>query len=140
MKKWLEVLSVLLIGICFPDFIYTQQCINYNRSDYHHWIDADNDCQSTRNEVLKAESVIPVSFKTNSKCKVASGKWIDPYTGRTFNNPGQLDIDHVVPKCQIPWCTVFRAESSSTGCYWYLSDPCGTIPTVAELTEQSGPA
>lgn len=77
--------------------IYCQTCARYKRSDYRHWIDADHDCQSTRNEVLIAESKIPVTFKSRSKCRVKSGKWIDPYTGRTFTNPRQLDIDHVVP-------------------------------------------
>ena len=26
-----------------------------------------------------------------------SGKWLDPYTGQIFTNPGDLDIDHMVP-------------------------------------------
>jgi len=26
-----------------------------------------------------------------------SGKWHDPYTGRVFTGPGDLDIDHMVP-------------------------------------------
>jgi len=88
---------LLLIGFCFASNIFSQHCPRYNRADYRHWIDADNDCQSTRNEVLIAESAVPVQFKTGDGCKVASGKWIDPYTGRTFTNPQQLDVDHVVP-------------------------------------------
>ena len=28
---------------------------------------------------------------------MAFGKWKDPYTGRIFTDPSQLDIDHVIP-------------------------------------------
>jgi hypothetical protein len=28
---------------------------------------------------------------------VIKGQWIDPYTGKTFKEPRQLDVDHVVP-------------------------------------------
>ena len=28
-------------------------------------------------------------------CAVASGEWFDPYTDRTFTDPGDLDVDHV---------------------------------------------
>ena len=72
-------------------------CPKYNRKDYRHWIDEDRDCQNTRNEVLIQESLNPVSFKTSKGCKVSSGRWLGSFTGQTFNNPKQLDIDHLVP-------------------------------------------
>lgn len=61
----------------------------YDRGHYKHWIDADKDCQNTRDEVLIAEAdpSVPLEFKPRSdgkKCKVISGKWNDPYTGKTF--------------------------------------------------------
>lgn len=28
---------------------------------------------------------------------IAAGVWIDPYTSRTIRDPGQIDIDHVIP-------------------------------------------
>jgi len=31
------------------------------------------------------------------KCRVIAGQWHDPYTGRVFTDPGDLDIDHLVP-------------------------------------------
>lgn len=77
--------------------LYAAECTKYNRKDWRHWIDSDRDCQSTRNEVLISESQEPVVFKTGRKCKVQSGRWLDPYTGRIFTNPRRLDIDHVVP-------------------------------------------
>ena len=72
-------------------------CPAYDRRDYPHWIDLDQDCQNTRHEVLVEESTVPVQFKTNKKCRVVAGKWRDSFTGKKFNDPGKLDIDHLVP-------------------------------------------
>ena len=69
----------------------------YDRGDWRHWIDADGDCQDTRQETLIAESSVPVTFKNGDSCRVASGRWTDPYTGEVVDDPGKLDIDHVVP-------------------------------------------
>jgi hypothetical protein len=69
----------------------------YSRSDWRHWVDADKDCQDTRQEVLIAESRVPVTFDAPDQCRVASGEWFDPYTGTVITNPGQLDVDHMVP-------------------------------------------
>ena len=32
-----------------------------------------------------------------SGCVVGSGRWFDPYTGNTYFQPSDIDIDHVVP-------------------------------------------
>lgn len=69
----------------------------YDRSEWKHWIDADHDCQDTRQEVLIRQSSTPVTFKTERHCDVASGQWIGPYSGDTVTDPGALDIDHMVP-------------------------------------------
>lgn len=69
----------------------------YVRDDWKHWTDEDHDCQDTRQEVLIAESEIPVTFKTARNCKVQTGRWTCPYTGEVFTNPGSLDVDHMVP-------------------------------------------
>jgi hypothetical protein len=83
--------------------------IEYNRRDWRHWIDADKDCQDTRQEVLIEESLVPVAFEDDRKCRVASGEWADPYTGIKFTDPGDLDIDHVVS---------LRAAHDSGGYLW----------------------
>lgn len=69
----------------------------YDRDDWPHWSDVDGDCQDTRQEVLIAESEVPVEFRSAERCKVASGRWRCPYTGRVITDPRKLDVDHLVP-------------------------------------------
>ena len=69
----------------------------YNRKDWPHWIDADHDCQNTRQEMLIASSRVPVKFKDSRHCTVVSGEWFGVYTGKTFTQPSDVDIDHIVP-------------------------------------------
>ncbi len=69
----------------------------YRRTDWPHWMDADRDCQDTRQEVLIASSSEAIAFKSEDKCKVKSGRWHDVYTGRVFTDPSDIDIDHLVP-------------------------------------------
>lgn len=67
--------------------------VRYKRRDYlPRWADADGDCQNTRQEVLIAESRVPVTLGPKG-CRVTAGQWHDPYTDRVFTNPRRLDID-----------------------------------------------
>lgn len=84
----------------------------YDRKQWRHWIDADKDCQDTRQEVLVEEATAQVDFTDDKRCRVASGEWEDPYTGRTLTSPSELDIDHVVP---------LRDAHDSGGAYWDAS-------------------
>lgn len=68
----------------------------YARSLYDHWIDDDHDCQNTRHEVLQDESLAPVTFTDVRECSVKTGFWYDPYTGRTYTDASDVDIDHLV--------------------------------------------
>ena len=84
------VLTLLVAGI--PDDLP-----KYDRKDWRHWLDEDRDCQDARQEVLVAESLAQVVFKTADECKVESGSWVGPYTGTAVSDPGELDVDHMVP-------------------------------------------
>jgi hypothetical protein len=70
--------------------------VPYNVSLYPHWMDEDGDCQDTREEVLIAESIIPVVFDADL-CAVVSGLWFDPYVGRLTTDAALMDIVHFVP-------------------------------------------
>ena len=48
-------------------------------------------------EVLISESSIAVTFQSEDRCRVATGLWEGPYTGATVDDPGDLDVDHMVP-------------------------------------------
>ena len=69
----------------------------YDRSDWRHWIDEDGDCQDARQEILIAESLDQVTFETDRQCRVATGRWYGAFTGVYVEDPGDLDIDHLVP-------------------------------------------
>jgi hypothetical protein len=70
----------------------------YDRSAFGHgWDDQDGDCQDSRAEALVATSTTPVRFATNKRCRVVTGRWVSPFTGRVIQNAGDIDIDHVVP-------------------------------------------
>ena len=69
----------------------------YDRGEWRHWTDEDGDCQNARQEVLIDESNAAVEFTSNDQCRVSSGQWQGPYTGEVVTDPGDLDIDHMVP-------------------------------------------
>ena len=71
--------------------------LKYDRKDWGGWVDEDGDCQNIRAEILIRDSLTPVIFKTDRKCKVVSGTWKDPYTGRIYYMASDIDIDHIVP-------------------------------------------
>ena len=50
--------------------------------------------------MLIAESVTPVQMNS-SGCRVVSGEWHDPFTGQTFTNPSDLDIDQFVALAEV---------------------------------------
>lgn len=71
---------------------------SYDRSAFGHgWDDADGDCQNSRAEALIATSSTTVRFATDRKCRVITGRWISPFTGKVIQNSSEIDIDHVVP-------------------------------------------
>ena len=69
----------------------------YHRDAWRHWIDEDGDCLNTRHEVLVDESLSPVMFTRSSRCSVATGQWLAPFTGTIVTSASELDVHHMVP-------------------------------------------
>ena len=69
---------------------------SYDRDAWVHWVDDDSDCESTRAEVLIAESRQIVAYRSNG-CTVDMGLWVGPWGGRTLTQASEVDIDHHVP-------------------------------------------
>jgi hypothetical protein len=61
------------------------------------WTDSDRDCQDSRAEALISESRVPVTFTATNNCTVATGDWIDPWSGALNTSARALDVDHTVP-------------------------------------------
>jgi len=80
---------------------------SYNRDEWKHWDDLTS-CWNVREQTLVDEAVqdgtlVMLDKKKNpttdisKACYVTAGTWIDPYTGATFTDPKELDIDHMIP-------------------------------------------
>ncbi|MBM3659913.1 MAG: HNH endonuclease [Actinobacteria bacterium] len=61
------------------------------------WTDADGDCRDTRAEVLAAQSRVAVTYTSAAACTVATGEWVDPWSGAVSTSARALDVDHTVP-------------------------------------------
>lgn len=56
------------------------------------------DCFNTRNKVLVRENIGTITLKETNKCSVATGEWVDPYSGNTMTDAqAEIQIDHMVP-------------------------------------------
>ena len=69
----------------------------YDRGEWRHWVDEDGDCRDARQEVLVEESLEPVTFETDRKCRVEWGRWWAPHLQHHLENPRHIDVDHHVP-------------------------------------------
>lgn len=71
----------------------------YKRELFKHWSDLDGNGCDTRDDVLVAESVGSVTFKTQpSGCgEPVTGVWESAYDGKRITNAKDMDVDHMVP-------------------------------------------
>ena len=110
----------------------------YDRSSWGRWIDADNDCQDTRQEVLIAESLEPVVFDERG-CKVIAGRWRCPYTGKEYSLPTALDIDHVVAIAEAHEYGGYAWTAEQKSAYFNdLSDPNHLIAVDLSANRSKG--
>ena len=72
-------------------------------------------------------------------CRVVIGTWLDPFTGQTFTNPGDLDIDHFIPLAEAHrsgadrWPEQLRRQSAND-----LSWPGSLIAVSASANRSKG--
>lgn len=64
----------------------------YSRDRFPHWRSAGKNCD-VRDTVLKRDGT-DVEL---SGCNVVGGRWTSLYDDRSFTNPREVDIDHMVP-------------------------------------------
>lgn len=111
----------------------------YNRRfHFGGWIDdnRDDNCRNTRAKVLLETSTRPVTYTNSQQCTLASGEWLDPYTGIKVYKAKGVQIDHFVPLKQAyntgAWSWDFR-----TRCLFgnYLFNRINLIPVSAEANQ-----
>lgn len=114
-----------------------QTVAGYDRSQFGHgWGDQDGDCQDSRAEALIATSTTNVRFADAARCRVVTGRWISPFTGKVIQNAGDIDIDHVVP---LAWAWDHGArEWSREQREGFANDPANLWPVEASLNRSKG--
>jgi len=50
------------------------------------WADADGDCKNSRAEAPIGQSTTQVWFADERRCRVVTGRWISPFTGKVIHN------------------------------------------------------
>ncbi|WP_084541075.1 HNH endonuclease family protein [Nocardioides alkalitolerans] len=84
------------VGQAIADLpVATESRTGYDRDLFKHWVDADGDGCSTRNEVLIAEADDAPSV--GSSCALTGGRWFSYYDATSYTSASSLDIDHMVP-------------------------------------------
>ena len=113
--------------------------VEYNRNDWRHWIDADRDCQDARAEVLIEESRSAVSFATDKGCRVAGGAWLGSWSGESFTDASDVDIDHHVPLGHAHASGGWRWDADRKRAYANdLSHPASLQVTKASVNRAKG--
>ena len=111
----------------------------YSRDDWRHWTDEDGDCQDTRNEVLLAENLVDATYRSDRRCRVASGQWFAPYSSTVVTVPSDLDIDHMVPLANAHKSGAWQWSPERKRLYAnYLDDPSHLIAVTASANRSKG--
>jgi hypothetical protein len=106
----------------------------YDRDLFKHWVDADGDCQDTREEVLVAESRVPIEG-----CTPTRGEWFSPYDHATWTASSDVDIDHLVPLKEA-WDSGARAWSDDRRERYAndLGDPRSLVAVTDNVNQSKG--
>ena len=109
----------------------------YDRDHWSHWKDYNGDCVNTRHEVLIEESVAPVKF--DGACKVSTGEWHDPYSGRVFYEAKSLDVDHFIPLYNAHNSGGWKWDKDKKATYAnFMTDPDHLIAVQSSVNRSKG--
>ena len=102
------------------------------------WIDDNYNCINTRHEVLIEESLATTSLDDRG-CNVIAGKWYDYYSDEFFDDPAELDIDHMVPlhNAHVSGASNWPLETKNNF-YNDLSDPHHLIAVSSSANRSKG--
>ncbi|RZQ60866.1 HNH endonuclease family protein [Amycolatopsis suaedae] len=106
--------------------------LRYDREAWPHWSHQGRGCD-TRESVLKT---VGQNVETGKGCKVLAGRWVSAYDGVVVTDPGQLDLDHVVPLAEANRSGV-RAWSEQQR-ERFANDPANLIPVTAKVNRARG--
>ena len=95
----------------------------YTRTAFAHWADPDGNGRNAREDSLARSVVVkPV--------------WACPYTGTIIDNPGLLDIDHIVP---LKWAWDHGANRwTDEQRMEFANDPENLVPVLASANRAKG--
>jgi hypothetical protein len=65
----------------------------YRRDRFDHWMSQGEGCD-TRDRVLQRDGQEVV---TDEDCRIVGGTWFSVYDGESLTDPGEVDVDHMVP-------------------------------------------
>ena len=80
-----------------------------------------------------------VTFETDRKCRVETGQWFGAFTAVYVDDPGDLDIDHIVPLKNAhlsgawAWNPAMKEEYAN-----YLEDPDHLIAVASRANRSKG--
>lgn len=114
---------------------------HYDRDDWPHWTYQGNGCDM-RDRILIEQGR---SVRQNDDCTITDGTWLSSYDGATVTDPGDLDIDHIVPLAEVMRSGRIVDDRRVGPRTWteedrerYANDPAGLIAVTAATNRAKG--
>jgi len=99
------------------------------------WIDADDNCRDTRQEVLARDSLVGVG----SGCRIFKGRWHSADDDRYWTESHQVQIDHLVPLAEAWDSGAYRWTAATRLRYANdLGDRRALVPLSGSVNDDKG--
>ncbi len=108
----------------------------YVRDEWPHWADVDGDGCDGRQQALREHSRTPAQIDVFGGCTVVAGDWLSIYDGVETSDPGDLDIDHVVPLENAHNSGGWRFGADQRRAF--ANDPGNLLPVTASSNRSKG--